>query len=80
VLNVRVKHAETPSCIAVCLCRSKIIVARSPQAALQPLAHHLHGIDNVPVAWGGKCNLPFEQYPGHRQLLQLVEKLNARSV
>jgi hypothetical protein len=60
-----------------CLCRSKIVVARSPAAALQPLAHHLHGIDNVPVAWGGKCSLPFEQYPGHKQLLQLVAKLNA---
>lgn len=60
-------------------CRSKIIVARNPQTALQPLAHHLHGIQNVPVAWGGKCSLPYDQYPGHRQLLQLVAKLNAES-
>eukprot|EP00882_Tetradesmus_deserticola_P003015 GHRQ01003201.1.p2 GENE.GHRQ01003201.1~~GHRQ01003201.1.p2 ORF type:complete len:209 (+),score=101.09 GHRQ01003201.1:336-962(+) len=59
--------------------RAKIVVVRSPGAALQQLSHHLHGEANVPVAWGGKCALPFEQYPGHRQLLQLVEKLNAGS-
>lgn len=63
--------------LLLCLaCRAKIMVVSSPKAALKQLAHHLHGVDNVPVAYGGNCTLPFEAYPGHKKLLEFVARLN----
>lgn len=49
----------------------------APKAALDTLAHHLGGLQHVPVAWGGRCPLSFEDYASHRALLELVHKLNA---
>lgn len=54
------------------------MVVGSPKAALKSLTHHLHSIDNVPAAWGGRCTLPFEQYPGHKKMLEFVARLNAQ--
>lgn len=56
---------------------AKVVVVGKPQAALSTLAHHLGGIDNVPVAWGGKCNLPFEEYPSNVRMMQFGTALNA---
>lgn len=53
------------------------MVVGNPKSALSTITHHLGGIDNVPVAWGGKCSLPFEQYPANARMMQFGQQLNA---
>lgn len=56
---------------------AKVVVVGKPQSALSTLSHHLGGIDNVPVAWGGNCSLPFEEYPANVRMQQYGQRLNA---
>jgi len=52
-------------------------VVGSPKSALSTLTRHLGGIENVPVAWGGKCALPFEEYPANKRMMEYGRRLNA---
>lgn len=56
---------------------AKVVVVGKPEAALSTITHHLGGLDNVPVAWGGTCELSFEDYPATRRMLEFGRQLNA---
>lgn len=63
--------------LVVAPCSAKVVVVGNPKSALSTIAHHLDGVDNVPVAWGGRCNLPYEQYPANVRMMEFGQRLNA---
>jgi hypothetical protein len=56
---------------------AKVVVVGPPKSALPTLAHLLGGLDNVPVAWGGRNATPLEEFPAHMRMLDFVRRLNA---
>lgn len=49
----------------------------SPKSALATIAHHMGGIDNVPVAWGGNNTTPLPEFPAHKRMMEFARRLNA---
>lgn len=52
------------------------MVVGAPSAALAAIAHHMGGLDKVPVAWGGQCTVPLAEYPSHKRMMKFAANLN----
>lgn len=62
----------------VCVpCSAKVVVVGPAKSALSTLAHHMGGVENVPVAWGGKNPTPLDDFPDHKQMMEFARRLNA---